>query len=228
MRRQRPTPEQFGFDFLPPASEAEASQRLRRKQGDDPAMLLAHAQTLLATYDVGVLGREAETVLEGIAAEVDQIAILLNGGTSFGMAVDGGGLRQVEAALRAADGAVPRWGQPGRFLVTLEAGCRVWVDYDGLTGIHHPHFSAYVVDVAVPFLSETGYRSFSDIGYRAYHEQADVFPPRPPMPVDAWCRLVMDAYVVSKDKETRKQPGLVAVDAQYTAYYREHPVCLEA
>ena len=69
--------------------------------------------------------------------------------------------------LEAPDGEVPIWGQPGRFLVTVE-GMRVLVDYRGLEGreslgtnygLSHS-FGAHIVDVLRPFLSNTGYRSF--------------------------------------------------------------------
>ena len=64
----------------------------------------------------------------------------------------------------APEGTVPLWGQAGSFTIDVD-GMKVRIEQEGMFGIgagfsFWPAFSAYAVDYAKPFLSETGYRSF--------------------------------------------------------------------
>ena len=86
----------------------------------------------------------------------------LNGGTFFGCVADEdapGNL--VENHCRAAPGTVPKWGQSGTFLVTVD-GIRALVEFGDGMGALRTHFAFHVVDLDKPFISETGYRSHFD------------------------------------------------------------------
>ena len=185
----------FRFDALVPPKQ-------------DPLRYLAVARQVLEAYDAAIRSGNTDEA-ERQAGHLRNLAIDLNGGTSRGMAVDNGGLVQLDRALRATD-TLPMWGQSGMFTVVLQAGCLVRVEYAGLTrGTAHHCFGAHVVEVDKPFLSETGYRHFVPF-------DAD-FPPPPGSVVPLWCTQVMEAYVQSADKASRKKSGLVPLLPEYQA-----------
>jgi hypothetical protein len=150
--------QQLGFDFIPPASATEAEHRIARTLPTDEAELIEDARSSLRRYHDSVFAGNF-TAADELEKRVDAIAAKMNGGSHFGMAMEGGGQTRLAAAIAAPDGTVPTIGQPGRFLIEIDE-CWTVVDWVGpIFGICPFSITALCYDR--PFFSSTGFRSFS-------------------------------------------------------------------
>lgn len=139
--------EQLFLNFEEPAQEAPPLDR---------AALIAEARECLVAHDeAAAAGNDRARPL---ARRIEEIATILNGGTDFGSAVEGGGLHVLTAALAAKIGDIPLRGQAGCFALTVR-DCRFLVCFDRLLCCW---FSVHALDLDKPFISETGYRSFTN------------------------------------------------------------------
>lgn len=139
---------QLEFQFGAPVQEravedliAEAMQALQEHHG---------------AWLVGDPG-EAERQRTRLRKIAEQLNLQRHGDPRFGTLTPGGGERTLEQALKAPDGHIPLRGQPGRFLLTCDTFRAI---------ISYPHlmsrtFDVHALDVDHPFISATGYRSFS-------------------------------------------------------------------
>ncbi len=103
-----------------------------------------------------------------LRGEAHNLATKLNGGTSMGICASDGYGKRLEAETATTDG-FPKWGQAGSFIAEYD-GIAVRIEMDGMFGIGStynlwPGFSAHAVDRRKPFLSDTGYRSFTGCGF---------------------------------------------------------------
>lgn len=175
------------------SADRKAKYRASFPAGVSDADLLAVARWNLEGYHARVMAGD----VHGMVNCGDHIAAICE--HLFGLAVDfdlfgkggppkGNGRFSCLAAARdwlmdklaAPAGAVPMFGQPGRFLIEL-VGRRVDFRYGGLFGTCGG--DACVVDLKKPFFSETGFRAFSvcphdwiihagGLDVRAYMERA--------------------------------------------------------
>lgn len=84
----------------------------------------------------------------------------LNGGTEFASYADEDSPGCLMAQHTASpDGQAPLWGQSGRFLIDVE-GINAIVTHEGFRWAGMAHLQFYAVELAVPFISKTGYRSY--------------------------------------------------------------------
>jgi hypothetical protein len=83
---------------------------------------------LVAFVREELLPAHHEAVVTGDAAEQIRTSTLIRRCRSMGANFDALG-----EALKAKDGVIPLWGQPGRFTLTI-AGCEADCTYDGLLG----------------------------------------------------------------------------------------------
>jgi hypothetical protein len=150
----------FGFDqileeqrtaYLPPTME-EAIPFYRK---------------LIDKHHDAMMAGDKEAV-DTIRKEARDLAVKLNGGTSFGIAIRGDGTSsQLAQATAAPGGTMPKWGQTGNYVIDVD-GMKVRIEQEGMFGLgcmsaFWPGFSAHAVDYDKPFLSNTGYRSFIGI-----------------------------------------------------------------
>lgn len=99
--------------------------------------------------------------------EAHHLALRLNRGDPAILADDDSPGYALMRATAAEPGAFPLWGQRGDFRITMN-GMQARIEMDGMFGIGMsfgivPGFSTHAVDYSLPFLSETGYRSFLGI-----------------------------------------------------------------
>lgn len=187
MNRNKAPPEQASmFDVF---AQAETDRRTAHLPATIPEAA-AHLRALFARLDAALRAGDGAAAA-GIEQEAEDLAIKLNGGTHFGMCTEGGGAVLLEEATRAPDGEVPLWGQQGCFDVDVAGRggtrCRVRIAFDGLFGMSFLAFSAGAVHWDLPFISQTGYRSF-------------LGPPRAlaiGISVQDYVRRTLDAYVAS-------------------------------
>lgn len=127
---------------LPAASEVEALQQL--------------AADSLALFNDAVRGNAPEQAALAIL-RYDAVAYRLHGDSFFGCATDDGSCVRLERQLAAVPGTVPGWGQGGEWLVEVN-GMRIRAKVG-----HGPKgtipLDLWAVDLDLPFLSPTGYRS---------------------------------------------------------------------
>lgn len=145
----------LGLD-LPSHGETQHRTALAALPEGDGA-LIESVRALLPAYNAASVAADT-TEMNAIHDQIDRIAEKLNGGTRFAIVTDEGAYGRLRAALSASDGTEPMWGQPGRFIVHA-CGCRCVVSYKGLFGFGG--FEIRAVDFGRPFISETGFRSFS-------------------------------------------------------------------
>jgi hypothetical protein len=160
--------QQLGFDALladaKHVNDARAFDKLTSHLPSTMEDALLHYRQLIARHNEAMLAAEVEAAMS-IREEAHNLAVRLNGGTSLGIIADDDAPGCVLAARTAAPcGTIPLWGQDGSFIVTVE-DMRVRVELEGMFGIgasfcYWPGFSAHIVDRDLPFLSETGFRSF--------------------------------------------------------------------
>jgi hypothetical protein len=158
---------QLGFDgFL---SDAETVNRVReqdRKMAHLPGTMaeaFPYYRSLMERHHAAMLAADIQQAL-ALREEAHLLAEKLNGFEPGIIADEDAPGCVLERGTRAADGAVPIWGQQGSFEI-LVGNMRVRIEMDGMFGIgaaymSWPGFSAHAVEYGKPFLSETGYRSF--------------------------------------------------------------------
>jgi hypothetical protein len=117
------------------------------------------------------------------------LAQKLNGGMTDILADENAPGCKGDRAARAAEGAMPLWGQSGAFEINA-AGMTARVEMAGLFGIGtramtYLGFSVRVVHEDRPFLSKTGYRSFLGASVS----------PEPGMTPACFAVRVIEAYV---------------------------------
>jgi hypothetical protein len=188
MARAMPGPTLLGFDeLLAQADQDSRKRRFDRLTSHLPSEMEAaikHHRQQIKDYDAAMMAGEWETALK-IKREAHDMAVRVNHGEP-GILADRDSPGSVIATRCAAKaGTVPRWGQQGRWTVSVEGdftvgrkkGAGRWssvdvmVDLDGMFGLASaysafPGFAARVVDASKPFISATGYRSFLS-GYGA-------------------------------------------------------------
>ncbi len=134
-------------------SDAEHYAKLTEGWPTDEAELLLMATSLLRDYDLAIRNGDAESQREA-AEGYEAVVQRLNGGTRFGSSA---WAEKVAEHCAAPDGALPMWGQQGRFLIQ-GPGFRSIVVAKGGMG-HSSSLDFYAVDVDAPYISNTGYRS---------------------------------------------------------------------
>jgi hypothetical protein len=156
-----------------PREDREArSARIAADLPDEEDRLIAIARESLEAFDQAIRSDDPEAE-EAAHHRYQAVIWKLNGGEFFGCFGEAGaaGYRVTEGSA-AVSGQAPLWGQKGEWLMDV-AGMRVLVQSDGGTGTMAHHYTFNAIDVAQPFLSETGYRSyFGKPIYGATVEQA--------------------------------------------------------
>ncbi len=121
---------------------------------------IAAGSAIITRLNAAVMaGNGAEA--EKIAAEVQPLLGRLNNGEMGTYAHPEAVGYQLQEATKAEDGAVPVWGQAGRFVIVVD-GIKCLVEYGGifaLMGTIGGSFKFYALDMYAPFFSETGFRS---------------------------------------------------------------------
>jgi hypothetical protein len=128
--------------------------------------LLALAEKSIADRHAAVLS-ENETAATEAGWMYEAVCYRLNGDTYSGSRLGPDGGAYVAAMhCRATPGDVPKWGQIGEFIITVN-GMRSIVKFGaGFGGMNAIHMEFYAVDVDKPYISSTGYQShFSCIHY---------------------------------------------------------------
>ena len=118
---------------------------------------------LLEKHNAAMIAGDEETTMK-LRKEAGDLAVKLNGGTSFGVCAGPDAPAKVlERETAAPEGTVPLWGQKGSFTIDFRR-IPVRIEQDGLFGIgtYGPliGFGARAVDYNRPFISNTGFRSF--------------------------------------------------------------------
>ena len=155
---------QLGFDGL--LSEAETGNRrhrLDRESAHLPGELEAairHHRTQIRAFHAAVQAQDFASA-EKIDAEAHLMAVRENHGEPGILAGRDSPGRILGRRCAAKAGAVPLFGQEGRFRIEV-AGAAILIAMDGMFGLGGtiPGFAAHAVDFDRPFISETGYRSF--------------------------------------------------------------------
>lgn len=161
---------QLGFDAL--LGEAETDNFIRQQERTTAHLpgtmdaALPFYRDLITRHHAAMVAGEQETVME-MRGEAHLLAEKLNGYDPGILAGPDAPGYVLERETRAADGAVPLWGQTGSFVIACD-GMRVRVEMEGMFGIGASSmpwlgFAVHAVDLDRPFLSETGYRSFLGI-----------------------------------------------------------------
>jgi hypothetical protein len=188
---------QLGFDGLLAAAE---TQNRKRKIGRETAHLpgtmdeaVPFFRLLIRQHHAAMLAADVGTAMR-LRKEAELLAIRLNEGAPGYLAGPDAPGRVLERETAAAPGEVPRWGQTGNFIVTVD-GMKVRIELEGIFGIGSgvsfwPGFAAHAVDLERLFLSETGYRSFLGI-----HAE-----PAPGLAPDAFAAKVIAAHVAQELK----------------------------
>ena len=143
------------------AAEATTAMQVATRP-DDRAGLLAVTVGAVAALHGGILASDMAAA-EAAADRYDAVVCKLNGGTFFGCRSfdpEAGG-HVAAAHCRAAPGSVPMWGQHGEFLIEV-SGIRAVVEICSGFGRFRVGLNFHAVDVAAPFISETGFRSHFD------------------------------------------------------------------
>jgi hypothetical protein len=125
---------------------------------DDQAGLLRVAEDATRAFDAAIMARDSGAA-DAAADQIDAVVWKLNGGTFFGCRADDDSPANLVAQhCAAAPGIPPLWGQLGEFL-TEAAGVRALVRVSSGFSTTRFHLNFHAIDVDVPFISETGYRS---------------------------------------------------------------------
>jgi hypothetical protein len=159
---------QLGFDALLATADGENRHRQAAKETAHlPATMeeaLPFYRALIDRHHALMLAGDAGAVMR-LRDDAYRLATKLNNYEPGILADDDAPGCRLDALTRAADGAVPLWGQGGSFIITCCGGMRVRIGMDGIIGIGGHYiawlgFDAHAVEWNKPFLSETGYRSF--------------------------------------------------------------------
>lgn len=209
MRKTRsPDPtRQLGFDaLLRDAEQANHARKMEQKYAHLPSTMEDAVPFLWELLDehhaAMVAGLADETMW--CREEARNLAVHLNGGRAGILANETSPGYVLADVTAAAPGEVPLWGQKASFIITV-GEMRVRIDMDGVYGLFATTsfwltFSAHVVDVDRPFISETGYRSF--LGVRG--------DPVPGLTPDAFAVKVIAEHV-----RTEMKGKLVAIEDRY-------------
>ncbi|TIQ08763.1 MAG: hypothetical protein E5X57_22025 [Mesorhizobium sp.] len=199
---------QLGFDgLLASAAEQNHKRKVERETAHLPATMaegLAFFRLLIRQHHAAMLAADVETTMR-LRKEADLLALRLNGGDSGILADEDSAGNVLARETAAAPGTVPLWGQEGEFTVTVNS-TPMRIQMDGIFGIgcsylYWPGFAARAVDLERPFISETGYRSFTGI-----HAE-----PLPGLTPDAFAEKLIALHV-----ERALKGKLVAIDLRYS------------
>ncbi len=184
--------DQIGFDDILAEAEAkQADKEFERRTGHMPDSMaegVPFYRDLIQRHHDAMLIADVDAVMS-LREEACDLAVRLNSG-------DGGILAGADApgCVLARETVkepvnVPLWGQEGEFTI-VAAGMEVRIEFQGLFGtgasvLYWPGFAARAVDISKPFLSETGYRSFTGV-------HAD---PVPGIQPDDFCRRMIETYI---------------------------------
>ena len=186
------TQSQLGFDALLAGADSDnRARKFERETAHLPATYdeaIPFYRGLIEQNHAAMLAADVEETVR-LHDEVYKLALRLNGGKKGIIADEGAPGCVLERETAADTGIVPLWGQTGDFIITVGT-MRVRIELDGMFGLAArfslwPGFSALAVDYDLPFISETGYRSFLGI-------HADLEPDLTP---DAFTQEVIVAYV---------------------------------
>lgn len=173
----------------------------------DHAVYARRLREILSEYDNAMVHGQKEAASEA-HDRFRALMIEKNGGTNFACCCEDGAWTLADRILRSPDGVEPLWGQPGRWVVHA-GGCRHDVTakqaFDG-------RFEVRAVDWNLPFVSETGYRSYS-VGVQG-------------MPAAGKRSMTEAVAAVIVDDLRREKGGLVAIER----YWRgpERRICLSS
>ncbi len=163
---------QLGFDsLLAAADETNERHFFLKTVAHLPgtwADALPFYRALLDSHNAAMVEGNDEEVCR-LKTEAYDLAVKLSDGVSLGICAPDGYGSKLEREAAAAAGTIPKWGQAGSFVIDHE-GMEARVELDGLFGIGSfydfwPGFKAYAVNRRKPFISDTGFRSFSGYGY---------------------------------------------------------------
>ncbi|RZT91022.1 hypothetical protein EV681_4610 [Advenella incenata] len=152
-------------------------QEVAKSLPSDKSELLALAAGAVDTMHESILCCDQESAFAA-GTVYEAVVFKLNGGTFSGCMdssnPNAGGNMVIEHC-RAKKGEIPKWGQYGEFLLTVQ-GVRVRVVIGDGFGLFRIGFNFHVVDCNLPFISETGYRSHYDtaMGNRTVDELASM------------------------------------------------------
>nr|WP_012443532.1 hypothetical protein [Salmonella enterica]ABS71067.1 KlcB [Salmonella enterica subsp. enterica serovar Dublin] len=125
---------------------------------EDRGELMDAAAEAIRQYDAAIVGCDDDAA-HSARDRYEAVIWKLNGNSFFGTKADADSPGyQVERHCAATPGTVPLWGQKGEFLMTVE-GIRAVVEFGDGYGSMYAHFAFHAVDLDLPFISETGYRS---------------------------------------------------------------------
>ena len=196
-KRTLQQPVQLGFgDLLADADSANERAHKARAYASLPgteAEALRFYRALIERHHAAMLAGDAETVM-ALRVEAHRLAEKLNNFEPGILADDDAPGSRLDRLTRAPEGAVPLWGQSGRFVIERD-GLRIDIALDGIFGLtwsvyHWPGFGAYAVDWKKPFLTETGFRSFVAINAR-------LIPGYAP---DRFAREVIEGFIARENK----------------------------
>jgi hypothetical protein len=154
------------LDFIGLLEQADAVNRQLRFDratahlpGDLAGAIRTHRQQIKAFH--AAVQANGLAAAGKISAEAHLMAVKLNHGEPGILASKDAPGYVLSRRCAAAAGKVPLFGQQGCFRIEV-SGVPVRIEMDGMFGLGGPvpGFSAHVVDVTRPFISETGYRSF--------------------------------------------------------------------
>jgi hypothetical protein len=155
-------PQQLGFGF----DEMLEAERTAHIPSTMEEAVPFYRKLIERHHEAMMAGDKAN--IDAIRKEARDLAIKLNGGRPFGIAVRGEGAASLLAdATAAPEGTMPLWGQTGNYIIDVD-GMKVRIEQEGKSGLgcmsaFWPGFSAHAVDYDKPFMSNTGYRSFIGI-----------------------------------------------------------------
>ncbi len=149
----------FGEEF-----EAAAFEQRTAHLPDGLPAAIPYFRNLIDRHHEALLAGDLDAA-QRINDEAHDLALKLNGGDSAILADDDSSGHVLERETAAPEGEVPKWGQTGAFVVSVDA-MRVRVVMEGVLGLAAaplPSFVVMAIDYDEPFLSETGFKSF--LGY---------------------------------------------------------------
>lgn len=125
---------------------------------EDRAGIISEAMAAIDAINDAVLANDGEAA-ESAELRYEAAVWKLNDKTFFGsMAGPESGGVVAQKACSAAPGTVPKWGQSGEFVATVQ-GMRALVSVSEGFGARRTHYEFRAVDLDRLFISPTGYRS---------------------------------------------------------------------
>ena len=132
--------------------------RIAAQMPEDRGGILREARATIDALNDAVLASDGAGT-EAAELRYEAAVWKLNGKTFFGSMAgpeSGGIVAQKECS--AAPGTVPKWGQSGEFVATVD-GMRALVSVSEGFSVGRTHYEFRAVDLDRPFISPTGYRS---------------------------------------------------------------------